>query len=992
MKNIFNKKTVIFAIYFSMGLTLGYFLGFIRFHVFFQKIGFVSYNYLHNNLNTMILDNPLVQWFIKNIVNFTPKNAFISDVIAVQGAVIAIALPLSLEIISRISERYQSGVITRKFNQRWEIKLLPILLIIDIFMAVSLKFFGQTDSINGYWKVVAWLTFVIFLMTIYILYVFFKTLRHYTTDTSFLLEQLLKDIEESLSLTTEKIKVDKKTLSRKQKQLVEALEGTGDILVFDTKNKKKNIDIESGLNKIGDKIKQFLDIQKNRPEEFEILLLSEDYLNIHNENPLNAQLLLAFNTEKHLISFTTSVNQLLRVHEAAIEVKNFEIGRHAVYHIIWLLADLCQIPNNRLLIEQLLKTLADIRRNNGEQPDHSILYYVSIRWYINVVFKANFEISSYQDLLDRYFFDSIQYLISEGQIRTFESMVASLIDSGDIRPSANYINIDTYNNLLIDLNYQNYIDFIQNKNIQEQLLKFNKISHNVRTTNKLNECLEVLTNIQKLIEPYFNNYPKDEFQKIDVSIKEFLIANFKYNNLIDIIFSVGAYCIFKEKYNYIKYLWNYKQPADSDAFWIGHDIVPSSLNFLINLYFGNSLSHKRFKLFWENHHGSELYYKQYFLLLLLREFQKNGPSEIQKLINDFRFPDYLDCHSLNNINYSVDNLVEIAQDLKSQIDALKSIGFEITKVVNDIDSGLIPFLENLKPLVELQLKRLIKEQNISHIKVNEFKQNFIKEFTNTTVVRNIMNFLGLYENQINNNSNFQHFYGICEVINKEAFFEEWYSHWFNPGGDFGRGLARDEDSKIIDEIEQYCEEIDVSQLDRILDSLQEDLHNVIIIAINSDLNRFFVKNLNFTRSSSNSSKTLEVKGFKGWYRCKNHEIPVFEVYCNKQDRRILILDKFNLGKITQYSPVMDEDYENLVDSFYINVQSFSENEDLMNSILQNPPDWLTEEGDQVQQRNHLDEKVIIKIYENLEFEKHQDFKGYLIKLTDIDNSNLNDFV
>ena len=227
------------------------------------------------------------------------------------------------------------------------------------------------------------------------------------------------------------------------------LEGTGDILVFDTKNRKRDREIEKGLNKIGNKIKQFIDIQKNRPEEFEILLLSEDYLNIHDKNPRDAQLLLAFDTEKHLITFTTAVNQLLRVRKTALEVKNFEIGCFAIYHIIWLLEDICQIPNNALLVEELLRSLANIRRNNNETQDYSI-YYASIRWYISVVFKKDFDIFSYQYLLDRYFFSSIQYLVSEGQNRNFESMVSSLIDSGDFRYS-NYTNICSYNILLIDL-------------------------------------------------------------------------------------------------------------------------------------------------------------------------------------------------------------------------------------------------------------------------------------------------------------------------------------------------------------------------------------------------------------------------------------------------------------------------------------------------------------------------------------------------------------
>lgn len=929
--------------------------------------------------------------FINWIITFTPKIDFISDIIAVQGGVIAIALPLSIDIISRISERYQSGVITKKFNQRWVIKLLPILSITDIIIGINLKFFVQNDLIDGYWKVLAWFTFVIFLISIGVLFLFFETLRRYITDTNFLLEELLKDMEESLSLPQRKKESGRKKLISKQKRLVEALEGTGDILVFDTKNRKRDREIEKGLNKIGDKIKQFIDIQKNRPEEFKILLLSEDYLNIHDKNPHDAQLLLAFDTEKHLITFTTAVNQLLRVRETALEVKNFKIGCFAIYHIIWLLKDICQIPNNALLVEELLKSLANIRRNNNERQDYSI-YYASISWYISVVFKKDFDIFSYQHLLDRFFFSSIQYLVYEGQNRIFESMVSSLIDSGDIRYS-NYTNISSYKNLLINLSEQKYIEFIQNNNIQLQIKAFDQNTHNVGTTRQLKDCLEALTNIEKLIEPYFDNHSKNEFKKIGNNIRECLKGIFKYKNLVNIMFSTGAYCVFKRKYDYINYLWNYNQPVDSDAIWVGHDIVPSSLDSLIDFYFGTSTYEKKFNLDWDNHHGSELYYNQYFLLLILREFQKNGTSEREQLINSFRFPDYWDSHSLSNINFSVDNLVEVARELEDKIDALKIIGFDTTRAVDDINSGLIPFLESLKLKVDLQLKRLIKSQTISPKKVDEFKQEFINSFTNATIARNIINFLGLYENRINDALTTQSFYGINRAINKEAFFEEWYSHWLNPGSEWGRGLARDEDSTIIDRIENHCQETDINQFNETLDSLKDNLQNVIIIAINSALNRFIKYNPNFTpKSSVNIAKILEVRGFKGWYRYDNYDIPVFEVYCNGHNKRILILDKSRLGKITQYSPIIDGDLENLTDIFYINVQAFSENEDLINSFLQNPPDWLAQKGNKIQKRDYLEEQVLIKIYEKFEFEKHQNFEGYLFRLIDNNASNVNDLV
>jgi len=340
--------------------------------------------------------------------------------------------------------------------------------------------------------------------------------------------------------------------------------------------------------------------------------------------------------------------------------------------------------------------------------------------------------------------------------------------------------------------------------------------------------------------------------------------------------------------------------------------------------------------------------------------------------------------------------VETAQGLIKQQDVLGNIGFDISRLEDDINSGLIPFLTNLKPLIDLQLENLIISQKISPIKINKFKQEFIEAFTNSTVVRNIISSLGLYEDKINDNQILKDPFVIKDVIGKEVFFEEWYSHSPNLGGEYGRNLAIQEDSYFISEIEKLCREVDINQFDVTLNLLEDNLQNIIIIATNFALDIFITNNQNFITESRSASQISKVRGLKGYYTYRDYDIPIFEAYCNngRNDSKILILDKSKLGTLTQYSPIADRNSVNLTDIFYIDIQCFSENEDLMNDILQNPPDSLTQKGEQIKQKKYLEKRVCIKILWSFSFEIHQDFNGFLIKVsnTDIDVSNLEDFV
>lgn len=71
-----------------------------------------------------------------------------------------------------------------------------------------------------------------------------------------------------------------------------------------------------------------------------------------------------------------------------------------------------------------------------------------------------------------------------------------------------------------------------------------------------------------------------------------------------------------------------------------------------------------------------------------------------------------------------------------------------------------------------------------------------------------------------------------------------------------------------------------------------------------------------------------------------------------------------------------EDKNLVKDIFYINVQAFSENNNLMEQFIKKPPEWLKKIGNEQKQREHLQERVLIHIFERFEYNKPKDFEGY----------------
>jgi hypothetical protein len=771
----------------------------------------------------------------------------------------------------------------------------------------------------------------------------------------------------------------------KQERFIQSLEGIGDILVFETKRRNRNKIVIQSLKRIENIIKDFFAIQKDYPDKFERLLLAQEFFELYKKDEKEAKFRLAFDPAKYLISFSTAINQILRIHEAAIETKNDEISRFAIYYLNWILAEVAHTPKNDLFVEQLLKYLTEATRLAIKNQDRS-MYAASIHWYIDIVFNklgqkdGGFDLS-YLELFDNYFFSSVKYIISENQTSLFNALVSSLVD-GVLIPNYYGGEVWNYGYLVLNKDLQKYKQLDLKYDITKRIEELINSENDLYTKEKLESWLKKFDELKAIIEPNLDEEQRKEAQKIEKKIREFAITKFKYQNLLEIIFAIGAYCLFKQRYGYIKYLWEYKQPPDSDASWVGHDITPQTLEGVIQFYFRKGLFERKFN-FWEGHHGSEIYYKQYFLLLLARILQ--GISADIKgrylQIENFKLPN-LPIYRLSDIEYSIDDFVKLTVELKQNTNMLAEIGFDTTKLDETFDAKLVPFLKKIKEEANNQISEKHKSGNISQKRVEEFKKKVLKSFYDSANLRDIfIKYFKAYEDKTKEKIlGKKERFGISIVDDKASFFDEWYVDYFGWGEAYGIDLASGENSHLLDEIAKDCQEVSRDDFEATLSKFKNP-KDIVIFATNISSWQVFENFKKFKPKWYRDVEQLEVKGFGGWYDFNGQLIPIFETYHHKIEKQVLILNKNKIGKLIQLSPLNEGEDENLVkDIFYINVQAFSENNDLMEQFIKNPPEWLKMIGDQQKQREHLQKCVLIHIFERFEYNKPKDFEGYKLFL------------
>ena len=439
---------------------------------------------------TWVFWNHISTWF-KSI---TPQIGFVSDVVAYQAAIIAIAIPLSFQIISQISERYQSGVITRELKNQWQFQTLICLVVANSISAVFLKAF--VEKLDEVWKYsLAWFVFLTFIATFIVLLVFFYNFLQYATDTKFLVDRLFTDLDEVLKRVSTDRKINDNKLKKEQEIFIRSLEGIGDILVFDIKKRKGSAYVDDSLWKIQDSAKSFLQIQYSYPERFEKLLYSHELLQLNKTNKIQASLTVFVDPKKHLIAFTAIINQFLRIREATIESKNNEMRLFATYNLTWLLEFLFQGEDRDELIGILLRVLRELSyyEQSLQEGFDEILYFIR---YNKIIFKDEFKLKNLS-LIDQYFIQSNHEIISSGKTQLFNRLVILLHEEIYDKTSAREI----LSNVLYDRIVMSKIY----KEIHPKIKELSILENQLQTYDQLQGCLAVCNDIKNIIKEAVGN-------------------------------------------------------------------------------------------------------------------------------------------------------------------------------------------------------------------------------------------------------------------------------------------------------------------------------------------------------------------------------------------------------------------------------------------------------------------------------------------------------
>lgn len=839
-------------------------------------------------------------------------DSFLPILIAFYVGILSFMIPIGIQMISTIRKDFPTEQIEQRFKNEFTFKYLPLILIIQIAIVGS---FELLRNGNNKYPVVLFLILSSMLWVAYLVYKHIKRLIDYT-NKELIIDWLIED--------TNKYILQEKDVDKS----ITSLRSLTDILVEEI-NKTPNYD---HVNKLINQIKDF---------SISFIPHTDSYNNT-----------LSQNNEKYFGEISKSIG---RVTKKSLVIENNDITdkiRYAIYEII---QNIISTKNNQLYLTQLFnmhQNLFYFCLENNNPYQHSFGYH----WYSNHIFKwydkKNIFDLDYLSQFDRQQFHYIMHIIEKDKYKIFKDVI-SWFHHG--------IGIQGQRSKLYNYNIK------KRRNNYRLITQLNSMYYGLKTLEDLDSFLKEFKKLQdEVMQSCETDQERKELEDKTDEIVSNSYQKFFFNNLKNMVFGISTYCLYKQKYEYIKTIWEYKDPHDSSTIWVGHDIYPKSLGELIDFLIINTRGLDRKFSFRDEHHESNYYEKQLELYLFGYIIDQSEFNPAIKYLSG-KTQD-----QLTSMKYYVEKLEREVENIytSDNLEIFKQLGFNDITVekIDEIKEHITTLFNKLKDECDSGVDTFERINELSSSKIEQFKDELVKGIKDSNQIKTLIHDYGLYNqsNEVNTDS----LLGIKQLYPRSIFFDDWISSYIGVEHDLSMSLVNGENKFIIDELISNSQEISDNDVEQTLKNF-DDIENIFILNINQstyfDTNKYFVDKYRLNHSQQEKYPNF----YDGYLEYKNIRIPVFEFYIQGLKSCVLILNKTKFMKYVQYKP----SDKNIFKNYLINI---IDTKDLTDSQIKKQINFdsvpVEEEKEKI---NEYKKDVIIEFYESFKIDIDEHFEGFV---------------
>lgn len=782
--------------------------------------------------------------------------------------------------------------------------------------------------------------------------------------------------------------LEKQFNSKRQENFIRSIEGIGDILVFETRRQNNSI-VSAGLVDLTGLTREMLDLRLKDENAFFSLFFSKSFVDSYKEDRNGVTLALPFYREVYQIGLSTPINQISRVYKEAIDCRNEAITALCVRHLSDVLVQLSSTKDNEAFTGPILRGLAEFANRAIEHGDPSA-EASAFGWYFESVFQYSEEEETEFDIdsigtFDDYLFGRLCKIVLEDKIDLTGKFINECVNK------INWL-WSLEGNKVSHLQVMQAIGRIATastsayRQVVDLLDQLSSNRSELNTKEKCKKWRDEWDRSVSLLLPFLNNDEKKKLQDLARQCRAYASGIFKANILIQLSFRMGAFCVYKNRPNHIGRMWEIaSHDAFSDFSPSEFEIVPTTLQGTVELYFARQLSGRTVD-FSEDFSGSDDFFREYFLILLMRSLKSVpfGPDAINNLVNTFTLPEY-DPYVLYHINQIATPLASLANNMAEKIPWLGNLLRE-SDISSFINTELKPFLDRIQK-ESVRILEEYEQKPVSKIKVDAFKNQVWEAYNKRVSMRVLFETCpGHFEDSTSeiasSESGALQIFTHDSISEKAPFLEHWFADYPMWGSTEGDYLAELEEMNLLLRLRNECTHVKMEDVDSSIKSFGTPQNCILIFtrAAQFDYIRFISqKDPRFEGSIRYLKDSTKRKGKIADYILANMPIPIYLANLPMKDRSVLVLNADHLGTLVQYSPLNNDDKEgDLKNHILIRVRGFSEHPQLLEKYLSSPTLWVSGPSNVEDRKRELLKSVLIEIRERFKYKQAENFKGFVV--------------
>jgi len=868
--------------------------------------------------------------------------AFLSDILILFTSLLAFAIPLSYHLIGRIADRYSRPQIAHRFRKESALAPLVYLSIVCIPTVIVARSLSASEQQNSSWNALLWIALILTVAVALVCVIqFYRAVLMYLLDPH-------KVLMKSLELIHNRFTKNKDA-------------SDSDFLIAsDVMSKDMNwlglSVVRTSLEKLRALAREHM-ITSKKPSQGDRPVPGDSILSLFRE-----------------------------VHRSAVDQRNSEISWQVSYNVVCLLAEMANDWDHRGWVETIgdtRKHLAVYAMEHADASAHSVGYH----WYVDIVFwrlgkspargadQAEFDVQ-FLEQFDKELLATLRYAIAHEKDDFFQAFVAFSFDSVPDPEVQADTTIDA-----LAVRYHSVAAY----GFSHQFSELQRAVKRIGSLEELNERRKRFIDLCDRLAERDDQEALAFFEEKRNEALAYIEAQYKFNGFRAVIFSTGAYCLFKRRYDLIRYMWEYKQPPDADAHWAAADIVPTKPHDVLQFYTSESLQSPLSPYnFREGHHGTEAYFGRYCILLLAWCWQRQKVEEtVRGILPDIAY------ERLGSVKYYCDKLISEAQILKSDQQArgqLGQLGFKADELDDLLDKKVIASLEKTKEQAKEKLSQIEQKYPLSNKRFQAFEAIVSKQL-GLDPVRAVFEAAGKWQLKSADNGELKPYFFHCD---RAAFLDDWptdydsrWEHMIN------RKILPEHRKDVLSPVLRQCEEVLTADLDSVVGRFKEK-ESLVILCLNTHAgllmrqgllrrDRFVFKGGLPSGTAVSPAELHAVT--EAVYIDGELEIPLIRVSVAQRERQVVIVDINTLGTL-DYSPSPESETKSghtfIVEPFRVDIREYKDHPDLVEKRTAGIEDSQKKE---IQERL-TKYQVDIEFSARFKYSPSDSFRGYLIPISE----------